>query len=261
MSESLYDYLGRHRLLTVATASKAVIPHAASAFYVNDGTSLYFSTSPGSVTAKNLAENPFAAVVVADDPGNQPAEAKGVQITGTVVAVDGDEAARAAALFAERHPWLRDGGDTPYFRLDPHDVRYVDNSQSGHEQVHALGVDWNRQVVRRAFHRLQPDEYRRLAGHMRTETRRKDEVVIAEGERVDHLYVITDGRAEATRRDGTEHLILEPGSFVGELPIHEPATITVTALTDVTLVSIAESELEKLLSDVPELRRELEEAL
>lgn len=261
MSRSLYEYLDRHRLLTLATASRAAIPHAASAFYVNDGTSLYFSTSPGSVTAKNLAENPFAAVAVADDPENDLAEAKGVQITGSVVAVKGDEAARAAALFATRHPWLGDGGDTPYFRLDPHDVRYVDNSQAGQEQVHALGVDWNRQVVRRAFHRLRPDEYQRLAGHMNTETRRKDEVVIEEGEQVDHLYVIADGRAEATRRDGTEHLILEPGSFVGELPIHEPAKTTVTALTDVTLVSIAESELEKLFNDIPDLRQELEEVL
>jgi uncharacterized protein YhbP (UPF0306 family) len=263
MSESLSDYLDRHRLLALATASAASIPHAASAFYANDGISLYFSTAPESVTSKNLAENPFAAIAIADDPDDL-SQSKGVQISGSVARAEGDEAAKAATLFRQRFPSLGDGVDeAPYYRLDPNDIRYVDSEQSDGDELHALGVTWKRNVIHRAFRHLRPDELNRLAAHLQTETRAAGDTIVEEGSEGNDFYVVAEGQAEATNKAGTFRSRLDPGSFIGETAIltDEPSTATVTALTDVTLVSISEKDLEALYDDIPQLREELEDVM
>ena len=48
MADPVLDYLGSHSLLTLATASKNGIPHAAPVIYVNEGTTVYFSVAPSS---------------------------------------------------------------------------------------------------------------------------------------------------------------------------------------------------------------------
>jgi uncharacterized protein YhbP (UPF0306 family) len=263
MSESLSEYLDRHRLLALATASAAGIPHASSAFYANDGISLYFSTAPDSVTSKNLAENPFAAIAIADVPDDW-GQSKGVQISGSVVRLEGDEAAKAAALFGQRYPSLgEESGDAPYYRLDPNDIRFVDNAEAEGEELHALGITWRRNVIHRVFRHLRPDELNRLSAHLKTETKATGETIVEEGKESSDFYVIAEGQAEASNKDGTVHERLEPGSFVGEMAIltDEPATATVTALTDVTLVSISEDDLETLYDDIPQLREELEDVM
>jgi uncharacterized protein YhbP (UPF0306 family) len=263
MSESLSEYLDRHRLLALATASKAGIPHAASAFYANDGISLYFSTAPESVTSKNLAENPFAAIAIADDPDDL-GQSKGVQISGSVASAEGDEAAKAATLFRQRFPSLGDAvDDAPYYRLEPNDIRYVDNEQSDGDELKALGVTWKRNVIHRAFRHLRPDELNRLASHLQTETRAAGDTIVEEGSEGGDFYVIAEGRAEATNQAGTFHSLLDAGSFIGETAIltDEPRTATVKALTDVTLVSISEKDLEALYDDIPQLREELEDVM
>jgi uncharacterized protein YhbP (UPF0306 family) len=263
MSESLSEYLDRHRLLALATASTAGIPHAASAFYANDGISLYFSTAPDSVTSKNLAENPYAAVAIADVPDDW-GQSKGVQLSGSVAHVEGDEAAKAANLFGARYPALGDDvRDAPYYRLDANDIRYVDNEQGDGDDVQALGVTWKRNVIHRAFRHLRPDELNQLAAHLKTERKATGETIVEEGSEGTDFYVIAEGQAEATNKEGTFHSVLEPGSFIGEMAIltDEPRTATVTALTDVTLVSISENDLETLYNDIPQLREELEDVM
>jgi uncharacterized protein YhbP (UPF0306 family) len=263
MSESLSEYLDRHRLLALATSSKAGIPHAASAFYANDGISLYFSTAPESVTSRNLAENPFAAIAIADD-SDDLGESKGVQISGSVARVEGDEEGKAATLFRQRFPSLGDEvEDAPYYRLDPNDIRLVDNEQADGDELSALGVTWKRNVLLRAFRHLRPDELNQLSAHLNTETRASGDTIIEEGSEVNDFYVLAEGQAEATDKAGTFHSLLDPGSFIGEVAIltDEPATATVRALTDVTLVSISEKDLESLYDDIPQLREELEEVM
>lgn len=262
MSDSVFEYLGSHSLLTLATSSKGGIPHAAPTFYANDGTQLYFSVAPDSVTAQNLAENPLAAVGVADSTDDW-SSARGVQIAGSVEPVNGAEAQRAAELFKSRYPFIGAGADsTPYYRLDPHDVRFVDNSGAGDEQSQALGVAWKRDVVHRVFRHLRPDELRELTSRLSTESVKAGETLIEEGTEGDRFYVIVDGAVETVK--GGEVLSTQgPGSFVGEIAILKGGarTATVRTTTDTTVVSLSKSDLEKAVADNPELKREFEDVM
>src|SRR5687767_1620065 len=105
MPESVLDYLGSHSLLTVSTASKGGIPHAAAAFYANDGVTIYFSIAADSTTAANIAQNPVAAAAVYDQPKNW-GESKGAQIKGAATKLDGDDRKKAVELFSKRYSFL-----------------------------------------------------------------------------------------------------------------------------------------------------------
>ena len=151
MPQSAEEYLASHQLLTLATASKDGRPHAAPNFYASDGLSLYFSFSPESESARNLAQNPVAAVGVADVPEDWT-KASGIQMTGRVHECDDEEDAQAQQLFLDRYPFLGDGAvATQYWRFDPEEVHYVHNDQGGDEDLEALGVHWMRETV-------QPDQ-------------------------------------------------------------------------------------------------------
>ena len=55
---------------------------------------------------------------------------------------------RSGQKVAARYSYLDDvfsGGD--FFRLDPTEVHYVDNSTDGDEAFEALGVEWKRSSV------------------------------------------------------------------------------------------------------------------
>ena len=150
MPQSAESFLAQHELLTLATSSKSGEPHAASVFYATDGTTIFFSVPPGSVSHRNLKENPRASVAVGDAPdeGEDASAARGIQITGDVSDIDGDEEKAAGAKVSARYPYLGDvfsGGD--FFRLDPTEVHYVHNDEDGDESFEALGVTWKRETV------------------------------------------------------------------------------------------------------------------
>jgi uncharacterized protein YhbP (UPF0306 family) len=119
-------------------------------FYATDGTTIFFSVAPNSQSHKNLKENPRASIAVGDAPdeGEDWKAAKGIQVTGDVTDIEGDEEAAAGAKVAARYSYLDDvfsGGD--FFKLEPTEVHYVDNSEDGDEHFDALGVSWQRQTV------------------------------------------------------------------------------------------------------------------
>lgn len=150
MPESAYEYLASHELLTIATASGAGVPHAAPVFYVSDGPVVMFSTSDGSQTGQNLAENPYASVAVADAPdeGEGWSHARGLQIWGPVTRLTGEDAAAAEAAFRHAYPHLQDEVmSSPFFRLEPDEVHYIHNDEPGDENFQALGVKWRRETV------------------------------------------------------------------------------------------------------------------
>ncbi len=261
MAESILTYLSAHNVLALGTSSLDGIPHVAPCFYANDGITLYFSTAADSTTAENLAENPVAALTIADDPGSDWGAASGAQLAGRVTRLGGDGAAEAARLFADRYPFLdTTAGDTPFYRLDPHDVRFLDNSRPGDEQTEALGTRWNRSVVHRVFRHLRPAELDALASRMSTETVPSGQVLIEAGTEADRFYVIVDGQARATNADGATLSMLGPGGFAGEIAILRggPRTATVTAVTDLVVVSLSKDDFRQVLDSQPELRREFE---
>lgn len=147
MPQSVEEYLASHKLLTLATASSGGRPHAAPNFYASEGLVLYFSFSPESESARNLAENPVAAIGVADVPEDWRTAA-GVQMTGRVSECDDEEDAKAKDLFLQRYPFLGDGvAASQYWRFDPDEVHYIHNDQEADEDIEALGVHWLRETV------------------------------------------------------------------------------------------------------------------
>ena len=150
MPHSAQEFLAAHELLTLATASSSGEPHACSIFYISDGTTVFFSVAPNSQSHKNLKENPRASIAVGDAPdeGQDASAARGIQITGNVVDIDGDEERDTGAKVAARYSYLDDvfsGGD--FFRLDATEVHYVHNDEAGDEAFEALGVQWLRETI------------------------------------------------------------------------------------------------------------------
>jgi uncharacterized protein YhbP (UPF0306 family) len=147
MPGSAAEYLASHFLLVLATAGADGTPHAAPMFYAPDGLRIYLSAPADSRTARNLEENPRAAVALADMP-TQITDAQSVQLEGAVTAIEGDEASGAADLFGRRYPFLGDAvRQARFFRLDPAEVTYVHNDRPGDIHFEALGQEWERESV------------------------------------------------------------------------------------------------------------------
>lgn len=97
----------------------------------------------------------------------------------------------------------------------------------------------------------------------RSERRRfvRGDVVIAEGEVLDKLFVITAGSADVTvlDRDGIEQRVgrVGPGTTVGEMSLvtGEQATATVRATTEVEAVTMSGREFERLSARFPHVYR------
>jgi uncharacterized protein YhbP (UPF0306 family) len=146
--EAAIEFLAGHELLTLCTASAAGVPHAAPVFFALDGRNVVFTTSPSTHTGKNVMSNPLAGVACGDapDPGQTWSDAKGIQIHGTVVSLDGDAAEAAAALLRSRYSHLDDRiMQSHFFRLEPTSIDYIRNNPDGDEEFELLGVDWTRE--------------------------------------------------------------------------------------------------------------------
>jgi bacteriocin-type transport-associated protein len=81
----------------------------------------------------------------------------------------------------------------------------------------------------------------------------RGEVLIREGERLDALYIVTEGAFEVTAGAGASLARLGPGEVLGEISYVDarPTTATVTAVEDSVVLAIARDTLShKLEQDV-----------
>ena len=86
--------------------------------------------------------------------------------------------------------------------------------------------------------------------------------LIDQGRVGDHCYVIVNGTANVYIR-GEFVTTVGPGTMVGEMALveHRPRNATVTAQTDMTLVSFGTEEFDELLSASPNARQRIMEML
>jgi CRP-like cAMP-binding protein len=125
------------------------------------------------------------------------------------------------------------------------------------------------EVVRRAplFAALDDDGASALRASMTQTTVGRGEVVFAEGELGDRLFVIVEGKVKLgqTSADGREQVmaILGPGGMFGELSLFDPGqrTSTATAVTDAVLLGLGQSDLRPWLTGRPEVAEALLRAL
>jgi len=130
-------YLRDHHAATVATGSAGDI-WAAAVFYVNDGYTLYFLSSPTSRHTLNLVQNPRVAVTIQEDCPDW-LEIKGVQIEGVAGEISGAEEERARRLYGEKFPVVGKLAQAPaaivkalakvrWYKIVPRRLYFIDNS-------------------------------------------------------------------------------------------------------------------------------------
>jgi putative peptide zinc metalloprotease protein len=109
-----------------------------------------------------------------------------------------------------------------------------------------------------AFAHLPTPVLEELASRLTEESFHSGDNVVAEGDAGDRLYLIVEGRAEAstTGPSGTVPLaMLESGELFGEIALLEPAgrrQATVTALEDLLLLSLHAADFQRVLYAYPE---------
>lgn len=129
------EYLARHSVMSLATQGPEGI-WSAAVFYVNDGLTIYFLSSPESRHGVNLDANPSVACTIQEDCAEWR-EIKGIQLEGTATKLAGLEQAKALARFGMKFPVIRSVVEgeiakalagTAWYKVTPSRVYFIDNS-------------------------------------------------------------------------------------------------------------------------------------
>ena len=127
-------YLEAHNVMTLATAG----PWAAAVFYVNEGFTLYFLSSPQTRHAQALAANPRVAITIHEDYADWRS-IKGIQLDGAAVQVSAEECTRVRGLYGAKFPLIGEALKTKasiakaltkieWYKVTAQSVYFVDNS-------------------------------------------------------------------------------------------------------------------------------------
>jgi len=117
------------------------------------------------------------------------------------------------------------------------------------------------------FAALDPEAAAALRASLVSRDVAKGEVIFAEGDPGDHMYVIVEGKVTLgrTSADGRESLlgVLGPGEMFGEISLFDPGTrtSTATALTDSVVLALGNDQLSPWLAGRPEVATALLQAL
>lgn len=131
------QHLQTHHVATLATTGDEGV-WAAAVFYVHDGWSLYFLSSPTSRHGRNLAAHPEVAVTIQTDYTDWPG-IKGIQMQARVQMLDGADEAHARALYGQKFPVVGKLAQAPaaivkalakvrWYRVVPQRLYYIDNT-------------------------------------------------------------------------------------------------------------------------------------
>jgi uncharacterized protein YhbP (UPF0306 family) len=149
LRERVQGYLRAHHVMTLATCGAAG-PWAAALFYVHEGSTLFFLSSPNSRHAQDLELDPRVAVAIQDNVAEW-SQIQGLQIEGHARRLGGNEEARARALYAARFPLIGALAQAPaalrdafarvrWYAVTARRVRWIDNSLGfGHRDELDLG--------------------------------------------------------------------------------------------------------------------------
>lgn len=133
----ILNYLRDHQVATLATCGTDDL-WAAAVFYVNDGFTLYFLSSPTARHSVNLAQNPRVAVTIQEDYADW-LEIKGIQLEGAAGEISGVEEERARRLYGQKFPVVGKLAQAPaaivkalakvrWYKIVPHRLYFVDNA-------------------------------------------------------------------------------------------------------------------------------------
>lgn len=142
-------FLDDHHVMSLATAG-ADGPHAASLFYVRDGTALVWVSDAASRHSQELEADPRVSATVAPDYDDF-AVIRGLQIAGQASRVaELGERTRLLALLGRRYSFLAQAAKAPaavlsalqrstVYRLQPRRIVFIDNTRGfGHKETLVL---------------------------------------------------------------------------------------------------------------------------
>jgi CRP-like cAMP-binding protein len=103
-------------------------------------------------------------------------------------------------------------------------------------------------------------ELARLSDEMEVEA---GTVLCREGQTGQEFFVLLDGKAEVTSKDGIRLQTVGPGDFFGEMALLEPVkrTATVTATTAVHFFVLTRQSFQRMLDENPQVERRVLRAL
>jgi uncharacterized protein YhbP (UPF0306 family) len=246
------SYLDAHRVLNLATAAPAGVPHATALLYVTDGLDFFIWTRPDTVTARHIDENSTVAFTIGDDTGDWT-RTKGVQASGECrVLLDPEAISAAAARFDEAFPGLlperREG--LSFYRIRPYQLHFIDNEQQSGADARAA---FHRDLVYSVFSDLPRGEVRNVEAKLDQMSVPAGEVVVRQGAPAEKFFIIVDGAVEVVREDDGDARVvatLGAGQFFGEIAILQdsPRTATVRTIAPTTLLTMDRSSFRSLVA-------------
>jgi uncharacterized protein YhbP (UPF0306 family) len=240
------EYLSAQNTLTLATASPSGIPHASTFLYVNDGSTLYFWTRPGTITARHLDQNPVVSFAI-DEYAQDLRQTRGVQGAGEcAVVLNGETIAKVADLFGQKFPSLSPGAtmSISFFRIVPTELQFIDNTETGGKADDGtFGADFRRERAYSVFSDLPTQRIDSIAGELQTVNVEEGEIVVRQGGPADKFFIIVAGAVDVEQQDETGYKkvsSLGRGHFFGEVSIMRgtPRAATVRATEPTTLIAM-----------------------
>jgi uncharacterized protein YhbP (UPF0306 family) len=240
------DYLQTHNTLTLATASSAGIPRAATFLYVNEGPALYFWTRTSTVIARHIEQNPLVSFTI-DEYTSDLSQTRGIQGTGECrPLLSGEQIARVADLFGQKFPNLSPGAtmSIAFYRITPTELQFIDNTGSGGSApAGEFGADFHRENSYSMFGVLPPQASETISATLQRVNAGPDEVIARAGGPAEKLFIVIDGEVEVRRESpgAPESItIIGPGELFGEMSVlvDKPRAATVRALKPTTLLAL-----------------------
>jgi uncharacterized protein YhbP (UPF0306 family) len=240
------EYLSAQNTLTLATASPSGVPHASTFLYVNDGPTLYFWTRPGTITARQLDQNPVVSFAI-DEYAQDLRQTRGVQGAGECgVVLNGETIARVADLFGQKFPALSPGTtmSISFFRVVPTELQFIDNTDKGGKADDGtFGADFSRERAYSVFSDLPVQRIDSVAAELQTVKADTGEIVVRQGGPADKFFIIVEGAVDVEQQDDAgfrKVSSLGRGHFFGEVAIMRgtPRAATVRATEPTTLIAM-----------------------
>lgn len=127
-SEYLLSYLGKNKLMSMATVSQANKPWNATVFFAYDELlNLYFYSDPATQHAENIENNPAVSITINQDWGKS-GFVKGLQYQGAA-----QLAQDKLSVFHQRYTWALDYQQTHrLYQVSPSEIWLIDSRLFGH---------------------------------------------------------------------------------------------------------------------------------
>jgi uncharacterized protein YhbP (UPF0306 family) len=219
------EYVSAQNTLTLATASPAGTPHAATFLYVNEGPSLYFWSKASTESSRHIEQNPLVAFTI-DEYTDDLSQTRGVQGIGECsVLLSGEQIARVADLFGRKFPSLAPGAtmSISFYKITPTEIQFIDNRRSRSlSSPGVFGADFHRERSYSVFGGLPTQTAKTISASLQMVEAEPDTVVARQGGPADKFFIVVDGELEVTREEGgsTETVAtVGPGDLFGEMAI------------------------------------------